>query len=450
MSDAAGSNSSCKAIRGSFLDFVDDPFYVAQAQSVRYIADGLLVVENGKIVAFGSYESLQNQYAALEVTSYPGKLILPGFIDLHVHYPQTEMIAAYGEQLLEWLNKYTFPVEAKFKDADYARKIAAFFLDELLRHGTTTALVLTTIFPQSVDVLFEEAQCRNMRLIAGQVLMTRNAPNFLVNDAKIAYEQNRELIHKWHGNGRLLYAITPRFAITSTEEELHLAGELKAEFPDVYVHTHLSENLQEVEFTAQLFPNSKDYLNVYEQFGLVGDRSVFAHCVQLNESGFERLSQAGAAIAFCPTSNLFLGSGLFKLDRAKSVEYPVKVGLATDVGGGTSLSLLQTMSDAYKIVQLQGQRLSAFQAFYLATLGSAKALSLEDRLGSFDMEKEADFIVIDMQATPLMALRNSSTDVESVDDLAEKAFATMILGDDRVVKATYVAGELAYQSKNEG
>lgn len=451
MSDSASrSNSSCKAIRGSFLDFVDDPFYVASPQSVRYIADGLLVVENGKIVAFGSYETLRNQYAAIEVTSYPGKLILPGFIDLHVHYPQTEMIAAYGEQLLEWLNKYTFPVEAKFKDADYARKIAAFFLDELLRHGTTTALVLTTIFPQSVDVLFEEAQCRNMRLIAGQVLMTRNAPDFLLNDAKIAYEQNRELIHKWHGNGRLLYAITPRFAITSTEEELHLAGELKAEFPDVYVHTHLSENLQEVEFTAQLFPNSKDYLNVYEQFGLVGDRSVFAHCVQLDESGFERLSQAGAAIAFCPTSNLFLGSGLFKLSKAKSVEYPVKVGLATDVGGGTSLSLLQTMSDAYKIVQLQGQRLSAFQAFYLATLGSAKALSLEDRLGSFDMGKEADFIVIDMQATPLMALRNSSTDVESVDDLAEKAFATMILGDDRVVKATYVAGELAYQSKNEG
>jgi guanine deaminase len=450
MSDAVSrSNSSYKAIRGSFLDFVDDPFYVASPQSVRYIADGLLVVENGNIVAFGSYETLRNQYAAVEVTSYPGKLILPGFIDLHVHYPQTEMIAAYGEQLLEWLNKYTFPVEAKFKDADYARKIAAFFLDELLRHGTTTALVLTTIFSQSVDVLFEEAQRRNMRLIAGQVLMTRNAPDFLLNDAKIAYEQNRELIHKWHGNGRLLYAITPRFAITSTDEELHLAGELKAEFPDVYVHTHLSENLQEVEFTAQLFPNSKDYLNVYEQFGLVGDRSVFAHCVQLNDSGFERLSQAGAAIAFCPTSNLFLGSGLFKLDRAKSVEYPVKVGLATDVGGGTSLSLLQTMSDAYKIVQMQGQRLSAFQAFYLATLGSARALSLEDRLGSFDVGKEADFIVIDMQATPLMALRNSSTDVESVDDLAEKAFATMILGDDRAVKATYIAGDLAYQSKDE-
>lgn len=451
MSDAASlSNSSVKAIRGSFLDFVDDPFYVSQTESVRYVGDGLLVIEDGKVLAFGAYEDLRHQYAAVEVTYDPGKLIVPGFIDLHVHYPQTEMIAAYGEQLMEWLNKYTFPVEAKFKDADYARKIASFFLDELLRHGTTTALVLTTIFSQSVDVLFEEAQRRNMRLIAGQVLMTRNAPSFLVNDAKIAYEQNRELIHKWHGKGRLLYAITPRFAITSTEEELHLAGELKAEFPNVYVHTHLSENLLEIEFTAQLFPDSKDYLNVYEQFGLVGDRSIFAHCVHLNDSGFERLSRAGGAIAFCPTSNLFLGSGLFKLDKAKSIEYPVKVSLATDVGGGTSLSLLQTMSDAYKILQLQGQSLSVFQAFYLATLGAARALSLEDQLGSFDPGKEADFIVLDLQATPLMTLRNSSVDVKSVDDLAEKVFATMILGDDRAVKATYVAGELAYQNEARG
>lgn len=442
MSDSAFLSSAyTKAIRGAFLDFVDDPFYVSDAESVRYIPDGLLVIENGKIKASGAYEMLRDQYTGVEVTSYPDKLILPGFIDLHVHYPQTEMIASYGEQLLEWLNKYTFPTEAKFKDENYARKIAAFFLDELLRNGTTTALVMTTMFPQSVDVLFEEAQRRNMRLIAGQMLMNRNAPDFLVNDAKTAYEQNRELIHKWHGNGRLLYAITPRFAITSTEEELYLAGKLKAEFPDVYVHTHLEENVKEVEFTRELFPNSKDYLNVYEQFGLVGDRSVFAHCVQLDDFGFERLSQAGAAIAFCPTSNLFLGSGLFKLDRAKSVEHPVKVGMATDVGGGTSFSMLQTMSDAYKVLQLQGQSLSAFKAFYLATLGSARALSLDDKLGNFDVDKEADFIVLDMQATPLMALRNRVVDAKSLDELAEKAFAMMILGDDRAVKATYVAGE---------
>ena len=353
---------STKIIRGSFLDFVDDPFYQDESNSVRYLPDGLLVLEDGKIKAFGTYEDLK-QYANSETITYPDKLITPGLIDLHVHYPQTEMIAAYGEQLMQWLDKYTFPTEAKFKDPEYARTIASFFLDELLRFGTTTAVVLTTIFPQSVAVLFNEAQRRQMRIIAGQMLMTRNAPDFLINDAQTAYAQTREQIQQWHGLERLLYAITPRFAITSTPEELTLAGKLKAEFPDVYVHTHLAENIQEVQFTAELFPESKDYLNVYEQFGLVSDRTIFAHCVQLDDSAFERLSDSGAAIAFCPTSNLFLGSGLFKLDRAKSTESPIKVGLATDVGGGTSLSQLQTMSEAYKVMQLQGKSLSVFQAF---------------------------------------------------------------------------------------
>ncbi|UBF26072.1 guanine deaminase [Kovacikia minuta CCNUW1] len=447
MPDSPSLPSSAKAIRGAFLDFVGDPFYMAEPDCIRYIPDGLLVVENGKVQAFGAYEAVQQAYTHLETTTYTNNLILPGFIDLHVHYSQTEMIAAYGAQLLEWLNTYVFPTEAKFKDAEHARNIASFFLDELLRNGTTTALVLTTIFPTSVDILFEEAQRRNMRLIAGQVLMSRNAPEYLLNDAKTAYQQTREQIQRWHGKERLLYAITPRFAITSTDEELHLAGELKAEFPDVYVHTHLSENRQEVEYTAELFPNSKDYLNVYEQFGLVGDRSVFAHCVQLDDSAFQRLSEAGAAIAFCPTSNLFLGSGLFRLSQAKSEDYPVKVGLATDVGAGTSLSLLKTMSDAYKIMQLQGESLGAFKASYLATLGAAKALSLDDKLGNFEVGKEADFVVLDLQATPLMALRNSALEADSLNDIAEKIFGMMILGDDRAVRATYVAGALAFGEK---
>ena len=434
--------SATTIIRGSFLDFVDDPFYQSESNSVRYLLDGLLVLEDGKIKAFGTYESLQKQYSNSEIISYPHQLITPGLIDLHVHYPQTEIIAAYGEQLLQWLEKYTFPTEAKFKDPEYARKIASFFLDELLRNGTTTAVVLTTIFPQSVEVLFEEARKRQMRIIAGQVLMTRNAPDFLLNDAHTAYTQTREQIEKWHGLERLLYAITPRFAITSTPEELALAGKLKAEFPDVYVHTHLAENVQEVQFTAELFPDSQDYLNVYEQFGLVGDRSIFAHCIQLDDSAFQRLSNAGAAIAFCPTSNLFLGSGLFKLHQAKSTQYPIKVGLATDVGGGTSFSPLQTMSDAYKIMQLQGKSLSVFQAFYLATLGAAKALLLEDKIGSFEVGKEADFVVWDLQATPVMKLRNPSAQSKNLEELAKKAFAMMILGDERAVKATYIAGNL--------
>ena len=446
MSDST--RSQTHAIRGSFLDFVDDPFAIAESESVRYLADGLLVIESGKIKAFDAYELLKDQYANLDITTYSGNLILPGFIDLHVHYPQTEMIASHGEQLLEWLDRYTFPTEAKFRDIDYARTIASFFLDELLRNGTTTALVLTTIFSHSVDVLFEEAQRRDMRLIAGQVLMTRNAPDYLLNDANTAYKQNRELIHKWHNKDRLLYAITPRFAITSTNEELTLAGALKAEFPDVFVHSHLSENLREIEFTSALFPDSKDYLEVYEQFGLVGDRSIFAHGIHLSDSEFERLSNAGAAIAFCPTSNLFLGSGLFNLGKAKAIEQSVKVGLGTDVGGGTSFSLLQTMADAYKVIQLQGGQLSAFQAFYLATLGSAKALSLDDKLGSFDVGKEADFIILDLQATPLMALRNPVLEVTSLDDLASSAFALMMLGDDRAIKATYIRGNLAHEIKS--
>jgi guanine deaminase len=443
MSQAAYVSDALIAVRGAFLDFVDDPFYVAEAESVRYIPDGLLVLREGKVLAFGAYADLQADYGSVPTTIYPDKLIVPGFIDLHVHYPQTEMIAAYGAQLMEWLEQYTFPTEAKFKDTDYARKIAAFFLDELLRNGTTTALVLPTIFPQSVQVLFEEVQRRNMRIIAGQVLMSRNAPAFLLNDAETAYGQTKEQIQTWHGKGRSLYAITPRFAITSTPEELTLAGKLKQEFPDVYVHTHLSENHKELEFTAELFPDSTDYLNVYEQFGLVGDRSIFAHCIHLDDSAFQRLSQARAAIAFCPTSNLFLGSGLFKLSQAKSRQYPVKVGLATDVGAGTSFSQIQTMSDAYKVAQLQGESLSVFKAFYLATLGAAKALSLDNKLGSFDVGKEADFIVLDLQATPLMALRNPVPHAESLDDLAEKVFAMMILGDDRSIVATYVAGNLA-------
>ena len=443
MSNAKSSDSSVTAIRGAFWDCIEDPFYCSEAESVRYIPDGLLVLEQGRVKAFGDFETLKDSFVIEKTTVYPAEmLIVPGFIDLHVHYPQTEMIASYGAQLLEWLDQYTFPTETKFKDPVYARKIASFFLDELLKNGTTTALVLTTIFPQSVEVLFEEAQRRNMRLIAGQMLMSRNAPDFLITEPKTAYAQVREQIQKWHGNGRLSYAITPRFAITSTEEELELAGQLKAEFPEVYVHTHLSENKAEVAFTAKLFPETKDYLNVYEQFGLVSNRSVFAHCVQLDDSAFERLSQAGAAIAFCPTSNLFLGSGLFQLETAKSAEHPIKVGLATDVGGGTSFSMLQTMSEAYKVMQLQGKSLSAFQAFYLATLGAAKALSLEGKLGNFEVGKEADFIVLNTQASPLMKLRNPDSEENSLATLAEKAFALMMLGDDRSVEATYVAGEL--------
>lgn len=435
-----------KVIRSSFLDFIDDPFYTSEAASVRYLEDGLLVLENGKIKDFGTYEQLQKKYAGIDAIAYPDKLIMPGFIDTHIHYPQTAMMAAYGEQLLEWLSKYTFPTEAKFKDKNYAAEIATVFLDELLKNGTTTALVFAAVFPESVDAFFEEAERRNLRMIAGKVMMNRNAPDFLLDTAQSSYDETKALIEKWHQKGRLLYAVTPRFAITSTDEQLDLAGKLLSEFPDVYLHTHLSENVNEVQFVAELFPNSKGYLDVYDQAGLVKEKSIFAHGVQLTDQEFKRLSETKSAISFCPTSNLFLGSGLFKLHQAKSIETPVKVGLGTDIGAGTSFSLLQTANEAYKVVQLQGEKLSSFKALFLATLGGARALSLEDKLGNFEIGKEADFIVLDPKATPAMALRNADFPVKTLEDIADKAFAIMIMGDDRTIEATYIMGEIAYQS----
>ncbi len=434
------------AIRGSFLDFVDDPFYTAEADSARYLPDGLLVVEAGKIKAFGDYAELQSEYENVPTTLYSERLMMPGFIDTHIHYPQTEMIAAYGEQLLEWLDQYVFPVEKKFEDKDYAQKVAEVFLDQLLSNGTTTALVFAAVFPQSVDAFFEAAERRNLCMIAGKVMMDRNAPDYLCDTADDSYQENKDLIQKWHKKGRLRYAVTPRFAITSTDEQLRKAGELLKEFPDVYMHTHISENVSEVAWVKELFPDCKGYLDAYDQAGLVKERSVFAHGVHLSDQEFQRLSEAGSAIAFCPTSNLFLGSGLFKIEQAKSTDYPVKVGLGTDVGAGTSFSILQTANEAYKVAQLRQQKLSPFKALFLATLGGARALCLEDTLGNFDIGKDADFIVLDPRATPLMAFRNAPAPPTDLTDLADRIFSLIMMGDDRAVQATYILGELAYES----
>ncbi|MGB3492139.1 MAG: guanine deaminase [Elainellaceae cyanobacterium] len=438
------SQPSLKAIRGSFLDFVDDPFYMPEIDSVRYLADGLLVLESGKIKAFGAYDALQAEYGHIPVTAYPDRLIMPGFIDTHIHYPQTEIIAAYGEQLLTWLNQYVFPTEAKFADKPYAREVAEIFLDQLLSNGTTTALVFTSVFPQSVDAFFEAADRRNLCMIAGKVMMDRHAPDSVCDTAESSYEETKALIQTWHKKGRLRYAVTPRFAITSSDRQLQLAGQLLQEFPDVYLHTHLSENVDEVAWVKQLFPDCDGYLDTYDQAGLVTSRSVFAHGVQLTDAEFQRLSEAEAAIAFCPTSNLFLGSGLFKLEQAKSTEHPVKVGLGTDVGAGTSFSLLQTANEAYKVAQLRNQKLSPFKALFLATLGGAKALCLDQMLGNFDVGKDADFIVLNPRATPLMAVRNDAATPVSLEQLADQTFALMMMGDDRAVEATYILAEVAY------
>lgn len=440
-------SNQLKAFRCSFLDFIDDPFYVNELESVRYIADGLLVVENGLVKELGDYASLQAKYVGIEIVSYPGMLIMPGFIDTHVHFPQTEAIASYGEQLLEWLHKYIFPTERKFQEFAYAQKIAAIFLDELLKNGTTTALVFAAVYPESVEAFFTEASRRNLRAIAGKVMMDRNAPDYLVDTPETSYQQSKQLIEKWHKNGRLLYAVTPRFAITSSVEQLNVARRLLDEFPDVYLHTHLSENVDEIAFVGQLFPENEGYLDVYDRAGLVRNRSIFAHGVHLTDAEFARLSEAESAIAFCPTSNLFLGSGLFKIEQAKSKEHPVKLGLGTDVGAGTSFSLLQTAGEAYKVAQLRKQKLSPFQALFLATLGGARALGLEDKLGNFETGREADFIVIDPRCTELLAFRNGDT-ATSLQEIAEKVFALMVVGSDRSISATYILGNLAYERPN--
>ena len=421
------------AIRGALLDCVGDPFYEPEAEAVRYIADGLLLLRNGQVEALGTYADLVSRVGDRPLIDHSGQLIVPGFIDTHIHYPQTGMMAAYGEQLLEWLNRYTFPTERKFADPTYARSVAELFLDELLKNGTTTALVFAAVFPASVDAFFEVAAARNLRMISGKVMMDCNAPDYLSDTAQSSYDDSKALIEKWHRRGRLLYAVTPRFAGTSTEAQLRLAARLLDEFPDVYLHTHLSENVSEVAWIQELFPQFAGYLDVYDQTGLVRERSLFAHGVQLTDAEFQRLSEARAAISFCPTSNLFLGSGLFRLEQAKNPEHPVKVGLGTDVGAGTSFSLLQTTNEAYKVAQLRGQKLSAFKALFLATLGGARALCLEDKLGSFDPGKEADFVVFDPQATPLLALRNEGGIPPTLEALEDLLFSLVILGSDRAL-----------------
>ena len=431
------------AIRGRFLDIQNTVSKASDIdQAVRYIEDGLLISHEGKISWFGTWEEGQSQLNAdMNVQHYPDQLIVPGFIDTHIHFPQSEMIGAYGEQLLEWLNTYTFPTEIQFEDKAYADKIAQFFVNELLKNGTTTALVFCTVHPQSVDALFEVAEQYQMRLIAGKVMMDRHAPEALCDTAESAYADSKALIEKWHGKGRNLYAITPRFAPTSTPEQLSAAGKLKAEFPDVYVHTHLSENKNEIAWVKDLFPEQKGYLDVYHHYGLTGSRSVFAHCVHLENEEWDCMHQTDSAIAFCPTSNLFLGSGLFPLK--KTWEKQVKVGLGTDVGAGTSFNQLQTLNEAYKVQQLQGDKLSAFEALYHATIGGAKALDLDEKLGNFNIGKEADFVVLDLKPTAIQALRQERA--KGIDDAF---FALMTMGDDRNIHSTYVFGQLAY-SKNK-
>lgn len=431
---------SIKAVRGSFLDITRTVQHPEEIEGhLRFIKDGLLIIRDGRVEWFGNWEEGHHQIPdSIRVRDYSGKMVVPGFVDTHIHYPQCEMVGAYGEQLLDWLNKHTFPAEKRYNDLEYAREMSAFFIKQLLRNGTTTALVFGTVHPESVEALFESARHINMRMIAGKVMMDRNAPDYLLDTAESSYSQTKALIERWHNNGRLLYAITPRFAPTSSPEQLEMVQRLRQEYPDVYLHTHLSENKDEVAWVKALYPEHKNYLDVYHHYGMTGRKSVFAHCVHLEDAEWDCLHQTQSSIAFCPTSNLYLGSGLFNLPNAWRKK--VRVGMGTDIGAGTTFNMLQTLNEAYKIMQLQGYRLSAYEAFYLATLGGADALGLADTIGNFNLGKEADFVVLEPTATPLQQLRydNSKT-------LMDKLFVMMTLGDDRSIYRTYVDGRLVYE-----
>ncbi|MBT8067244.1 MAG: guanine deaminase [Gammaproteobacteria bacterium] len=424
-----------QAFRASILHCLSDPGEASLESAYEYFEDGVLIVEDGHVVEAGHAERLLAGLSNdVKLTELPGKLIVPGFIDCHVHCPQLDIIASYGEQLLDWLNRYAYPVEARFSDPEYARDVANVFLDELLNNGTTTALVFGTVHAHSADAIFEAAAARDMRLIAGKVLMDCNCPEELMDTATSGYNDSKALIERWHGHARLGYAITPRFALTSTEEQLRAAGTLAREYPSVWIHTHLAENTEEVRQIARQFPSSRSYLDVYDQFDLLRERSVFAHCLHMDEQDRKSMAEKGGSAAFCPTSNLFLGSGLFDLAAMRDAR--IRCGLGTDVGGGTSLSVLKTASEAYKVLHLQDQALPPMQALYLATLGAAGALHLEDHIGNFLPGKEADFVVLDPNATRLTARR-----IAAAETIEESFFALLTLADDRHVAATYIRGK---------
>jgi guanine deaminase len=421
-----------RGFRGTLIDF--DERAGVGAPALRRIDDGLMMVRNGLIVEVGPAAAMLERHSgALEVTDYSGRILMPGFIDAHVHSVQTDVIASHGTRLLEWLERYTFPEEARFSDRAHANEVADFFLDELLRNGTTTAAVYLSVHSASVEALFEAASRRRMRMIAGKVMMDRNCPEPLREDTRRSYEDSEALIERWHGKGRLSYAVTPRFAATSTETQLELAGRLLDEHPSVYLQTHIAETQEEIRWIAELYPWSRSYLDVYDHYGLVRERALYAHCIHFEDDDWKRFAAAGAVAVHCPTSNLFLGSGLFDIGRARAAGASLSLG--TDVGGGTSFSMLRTMHEAYKVAQLTHSPFSATDAFYMATLGAARALGISDKIGSLAPGREADFNVLRLDATPLMARR-----MNRAATLEEKLFVLMMLGDERSIEATYVLG----------
>ncbi|MBO0904417.1 guanine deaminase [Jiella sonneratiae] len=432
------------AIRGRLLSFDADPAIEAEARAVRFIEDGIVVVRDGLVAEVGEGPAIARRLdPGTPLVDHRPHLVLPGFVDPHLHLPQTQVIASYGTELMEWLQKYTFPEELRYGDSGVAGDAARFLLDTLAANGTTTAAVYCTSHPISAEAFFHEAGRRNLRMVAGKVMMDRNAPAGLLDTPQRGYDETKELIATWHGRGRLEVAITPRFAPTSTEAQLEAAGALAAEYPELPVQTHLSENAAEIAYVAEALPWSTDYTDVYERYGLVRPRALFGHCIHLTGRERAALAEKGASAIFCPTSNLFLGSGLYDLSASRAAG--LMTGIATDIGGGTSYSMLTTAAEGYKVLALKGQKLPAFEAFHMLTAGNAAAMGLQDRVGRLAPGLEADIVVLDSRATEAMRRR-----MERVETLAEELFALMILGDERATVATYAMGRRIFDRHHAG
>ncbi|MDI7920933.1 guanine deaminase [Ferirhizobium litorale] len=426
-------------LRGRLLSFRHTPHGIDDTGSYYFEADGGLLIDKGVIQAAGDYATVKAGAPddVAEIHHRP-HLIMPGFIDTHLHFPQMQVIGSYAANLLEWLNTYTFPEECRFVESAHADRIAGHFYDELIRHGTTTAVAYCSVHKASADAYFAEALRRGMCMVGGKVMMDRNAPQGLLDTPQTSYDETRQVIADWHGKGRNHVAITPRFAITSTPAQMEAAGALASEFPDLHIQTHLSENHDEIRYTCELYPEAIDYTDIYARYGLLGRKTLFGHCIHLSDREADAMSEAEAVAVHCPTSNLFLGSGLFPLKKMRARENAVRVAVATDIGGGSSYSMLRTMDEAYKIQQLLGERLNPLESFHLMTRGNAEALSLSQRLGTLEPGKDADLVVLNAAATPAMALK-----MEVVKALTEELFLLQTMGDDRAIAETYVAGRPA-------
>ena len=427
-------------ITGNIFDFLGEPCLAKGRKNYRFLEHGALLIENGKIADYGDAKDLLKRYPSCEHKDFSHDFIMPGFIDSHIHFPQLEMVASYGESLLTWLEKYTFPIEEKYSKKAYAQIKAQFFMEQLLQHGTTSAFVYPSSHEASVEVLFRQADEKNMRLVSGLVLMDQNAPPSLLTPYEQARDLSEKLIETWHHKNRLQYALTPRFAPTSSEAQLKSIRDLKERYPDVYLQTHLAENKTEVKWVKEIFKHHPSYTDIYHHFGLIDEKAIFAHCIYLSQKEWELMAQCKGVVSHCPSSNLFLGSGLF--EKNKPIQNGVPLSLGSDIGAGTSCSMLQTLQDAYKVSSLVGDPLDALTGFYLLTLGGARAIKLDSYIGNFEVGKEADFLVLDPSATDILKERSSHTS-----SLEELLFCFMILGDDRLIRKTYVYGQEVYSKE---